>query len=119
MMVLDAHFSADIVSMVIDGFDGDPENISNFFGRVPVFHEICHPDLLWCEIETGLGYPVEEGRDDLSHLRFENLQTSPLAMGQRALFHFFNIRKDGSFHIGEHIFFHFFSVILPLFKEHF
>ena len=61
MMVLDIQFFADIVSMVIDGFGGDPENISDIFGCVPVFHEIRHPDLLRCEIETGLGYPVEEG----------------------------------------------------------
>lgn len=119
MMVLDTQFSADIVSMVIDGFDGDTENISDFFGRVPVFHEIRHPDLLWCEIETGLGYPVEERRDDLFHLHFENLQASPLVMGQRTFFEFFDMRKDGSFHIGEDIFFHFVSVFFPLFKEHF
>ena len=119
MMVLDTQFSADIVSMVIDGFDGDSENTGDFFGCVPVFHEIRHPDLLWCEIETGLRYPVEEGRDDLFHLRFDNLQTSPLMLGQRTFFEFFDMRKHGNFYIGEHIFFHLFSVILPLFEEHF
>lgn len=119
MMVLDAQFSADIVSMVIDGFDGDPENTRDFFGCVPVFHKIGHANLLWCEIETSLRYPVEEGRDDLFHLRFENLQASPLVMGQRAFFKFFDMRKHGNFYIGEHIFLHLFSVILPLFEEHF
>jgi hypothetical protein len=32
MMVLDTQFSADIVSMVIDGFDGDPDSLGDFFG---------------------------------------------------------------------------------------
>lgn len=118
MVVLETQFSADIVSMVIDGFDGDPDNIGDFFGRIPVFHKIRHPDLLRREIEIGLGYPVEEGRDDLLHLRFENLYARPLVIGQRTLFNFCNIRKDSGFHIGEHIFFHFVSVFLPLFKEH-
>ena len=119
MTVLDIQFSADIVSVKIDGFVGDAEHICDLFGRVPVLHEIGYPDLLRCEIETGLGYPVEEGRDDLFALSLEKLQASPLVTGQRTLFHFFNIGKDGSFHIGENIFFHFFSVFLPLFKEHF
>jgi hypothetical protein len=44
MMVLDTQFSAYIVSMAIDGFDGDPENIGDFFGRVTTFHEIRHPE---------------------------------------------------------------------------
>jgi len=61
MMVLDTQFSADIVSMVIYGFDGDPENIGDLLGCVSVFHEIRYPDFLWREIEKGLGYPVEEG----------------------------------------------------------
>ena len=61
MMVFETQLFPDIVSVVIDGFAGDPENVGDFFGRIPVFHEIRYPDLLRGEIETGVRYPVQEG----------------------------------------------------------
>jgi len=60
MMVFESQLFTDIVSVVIDGFAGDSQNVGDFFGCVPVFHEIRYPDLLRGEIETGLGYLVQE-----------------------------------------------------------
>ena len=104
--------------MKVDRGFRDNQDRSDLFAALAVADQGRHLHLLRCEHQVGVGHLLQERRNNVLEMGFDDLDQGALPRLKPGRLQFFQIGKDQSLDVGKNFALQFGLVLLALFQEH-